>query len=60
MARVAPGRRPAHFCGPKSGSTTVFAVEQCELSATGALWRGYLVKSPKHPAKRRAGVWQWL
>jgi hypothetical protein len=43
MARVVPGCRSAHFSGPRSGPTTVFAVEQCELSATRAPWPGYLV-----------------
>jgi hypothetical protein len=33
-------RRPTHFSGPRSGSTTVFAVEQCELPAIRALRRG--------------------
>jgi hypothetical protein len=42
MARVVPGHRPAHFADPRSGPTTVIAVEQCELSATercgGVIW----------------------
>jgi hypothetical protein len=34
MARVVPEPRPAHFSSSRSGSTTVFAVEQMRASRT--------------------------
>jgi hypothetical protein len=60
QARVAPGCRPAEFSGPRSGSTTVIAVE---LPATRALRRGSSGERRVRPgitSSRRVAMPEWV
>jgi hypothetical protein len=52
MARVVPGRRPAHFSGSRSGSTTVFAVEQMRAARDQSAVAGLSGEKREAPGKR--------